>query len=214
MQISYLLYDGSAYPKLTPPVSSPYPTTFSLSFSLSLSLSLSRPSLLLHSALWHTVSLFFSFLPSVFFLYLRLYHPFLPNTLCVAALLFRATPRLSVSVARALVILTFPLHIPARASSTHPKVSSVRTLSPFTLILSRSPCRIPCPRHSHFFRPRYTSAPCRTFRECFFRFLRRASRGYLHPRASKGLFKGGERRRAEMGRIVSLARRVLCHETV
>lgn len=83
MQISYLLYDGSAYPKLTPPVSSPYPTTFSLSLSLSLflplSLSLSRPSLLLHSALWHTVSLFFSFLPSVFFLYLRLYRASFPR---------------------------------------------------------------------------------------------------------------------------------------
>ena len=82
MQISYLLYDGSAYPKLTPPVSSPYPTTFSLSFSLSLSLSLSPISLTAFRALAHCLSLFL-FSPFCFFSL----SPFVPSlspkhTLC------------------------------------------------------------------------------------------------------------------------------------
>lgn len=98
MQISYLLYDGSAYPKLTPPVSSPYQTTLSFSLFLFLYLSPSSP-LLLHSTLCHCLSL-----SLLFFFLLHFSIPFLPPN----ALFFTA-PCLAVSVPRASVILTSPL---------------------------------------------------------------------------------------------------------
>lgn len=77
MQISYLLYDGSAYPKLTPPVSSPYQTTLSL--SLSIYLSPSPPSHCI--PLFATISLSFPPHPSFpFFLPPPpFFHPFSPT---------------------------------------------------------------------------------------------------------------------------------------
>lgn len=159
MQISYLLYDGSAYPKLTPPVSSPYQTT--LSFSLFLYLSPFSP-LLLHSTLCHCLSL------SPFFFLLHFSIPFLPPN----ALFFTA-PCLAVSVPRASVILTSPLLSSPSTFRlhTHTHARDESRLYILSLILVLAPARLPSLPTPFPLLHAAVHTACRTFGECFFRSL-------------------------------------------
>lgn len=124
MQISYLLYDGSAYPKLTPPVSSPYQTTLSLSLSLSISF---LPSLTAFHSLPLSLSLSF-FLPPPFF------HPFSPTE---RALLYRAVPRRLRSTRFSHPYLSSPL-LPVHISTTHTHTRTRRVSSIYSLLDSRA----------------------------------------------------------------------------
>lgn len=124
MQISYLLYDGSAYPKLTPPVSSPYQTTLSLSLSLSISF---LPSLTAFHSLPLSLSLLF-FLPPPFF------HPFSPTE---RALLYRAVPRRLRSTRFSHPYLSSPL-LPVHISTTHTHTRTRRVSSIYSLLDSRA----------------------------------------------------------------------------
>lgn len=158
MQISYLLYDGSAYPKLTPPVSSPYQTTLSLSLSIYLS-----PSPLSHCIpLFATISLSFPPHPSFpFFLPPPpFFHPFSPTERSAVPRRLRSTrfshPYLSSPP---------PIHISTAHTHTHIHVYIL------SLILVLAPARLPSLPTPFPLLHAAVHTACRTFGECFFRSL-------------------------------------------
>lgn len=157
MQISYLLYDGSAYPKLTPPVSSPYQTTLSLSLSLSISF---LPSLTAFHSLPLSLSLSF-FLPPPFF------HPFSPTE---RALLYRAVPRRLRSTRFSHPYLSSPL-LSVYISTTHTYARDESRLYILSLILVLAPARLPSLPTPFPLLHAAVHTACRTFGECFFRSL-------------------------------------------
>lgn len=188
MQISYLLYDGSAYPKLTPPVSSPYQTTLSLSLSLSISIS----PLSLHSTLCHYLSLLPS--PSLF--------PFFSSSSSIFPSLFshrtlrRASPSPFHALQSSLPFLSAPHpHFDCTHTHTHTRL--------YSLLDSRA-------RSSAFafFAHAFPTSSCRCthgvshlWRMLLSLFMTRTV--LILGLASKGLFKG--RRTATLGGESSLS---------
>lgn len=190
MQISYLLYDGSAYPKLTPPVSSPYQTTLSLSLSLSISF---LPSLTAFHSLPLSLSLLFSS-SSIF--------PSLFSHRTRSSLPRRASPSPFHALQSSLPLLSSPLRLhfdytyirTRRVSSIYSLLDSRARSSAFAFLAHAFPTSSRSCTHgvSHLWRMLLSLFMTRTV--------------LILGLASKGLFKG---RRTGVG-CLSLSLSLLC----